>query len=36
MRRNFVLSHHAYHVPELVKLDMTDGSPAYCAWTPGK
>ncbi len=34
--RDFVLRHHTYDVPELVKLDITDGSPAYFAWMRGE
>ncbi len=33
--RDFVPAHHTYDLPELVKLDITDGNPAYFVWMRG-
>ena len=33
--RGYVLAHHKYDLPELVKLDLVDGNPAYLAWMHG-
>jgi periplasmic divalent cation tolerance protein len=33
--RDFVLARHPYELPELVRLDIADGNPAYLAWLRG-
>jgi periplasmic divalent cation tolerance protein len=30
--REFVLAQRPYELPELVRLDIADGNPAYLAW----
>ena len=33
--REFVLAQHRYELPELVRIDIADGNPAYLAWLRG-
>jgi len=31
----FILAHHDYDLPELIKLDIVDGNPRYLQWLQG-
>jgi periplasmic divalent cation tolerance protein len=31
----FILAHHDYDLPELIKLDIVDGNPKYLRWLEG-
>ncbi|WHZ12808.1 MAG: hypothetical protein OJF60_003249 [Burkholderiaceae bacterium] len=32
----FIAEHHPYQLPEIVRLDLTDGSAAYLRWIAGQ
>jgi periplasmic divalent cation tolerance protein len=34
--REFILAHHDYELPELIKLDIVDGNPKYLDWMRGE
>lgn len=33
--RDYIFKNHSYAVPEVVQVDIADGSPAYLAWMQG-